>query len=270
MSEFVLNFAFGLDFWVYLFVFIFGLIIGSFLNCFIWRLRQNEGMLNRSYCPKCQKRIYWYDNIPLLSFVFLAGKCRHCKKAISWQYPLVELFTGVLFAFSYFINKPDIGKDIFMNLEILRLWFLVAVMVVIFVYDLRWYLILDKITIPAIIIVFFLNLLLGFGWINLLMSGILGGSFFLLQFLVSRGRWIGGGDIRLGFLMGVALGEWQYLVLALFLAYLIGSVIGLFLIFTGRREWGSKIPFGIFLSTATLIALFWGDFILNWYLGYLI
>ncbi len=246
-------------------IFLFGLTIGSFLNCLIWRLHKNEGMLDRSYCPKCKKQIAWYDNIPVLSFILLRGKCRNCGKSISWQYPVVESITGMLFLLAY-LNPPlnPLPRGDF--LIVFRDWFLISVMIVIFIYDLRWYLILDKITLPSCAIIFLLNFLLGISWQNMLISGIIGSSFFLIQFLISKGKWIGGGDIRLGLLMGLALG-WPYVVLAIFLAYLIGSFVGVGLILSGKKQWGSKVPLGVFLSTATIITLFWGEMILNWYFG---
>jgi prepilin signal peptidase PulO-like enzyme (type II secretory pathway) len=250
---------------LYFYIFIFGLIIGSFLNCLIWRLHKKESLWGRSYCPKCKKQIAWYDNLPVLSFIFLKGKCRHCGKKISWQYPLVELVTGILFLIAYLRNPISLMKlDFYITL--LRDWFLIAVMIVIFVYDLRWYLILDVVTLPAILALFVLNLLLGFSWQNLLISGIIGGSFFFFQFAVSKGKWIGGGDIRLGALMGFALG-WPNIIVALFIAYMIGSVVGIYLILTKKKQWQSQVPLGIFLTTATLVTLFWGNQFLSWYLA---
>ncbi|KKR32595.1 MAG: Prepilin peptidase [Candidatus Falkowbacteria bacterium GW2011_GWF2_39_8] len=154
---------------------------------------------------------------------------------------------------------------------------MISVMMIIFIYDLRWYLILDIVTLPSIIIVLLLNIIIGhltadasanFYWQQLLISGIIGGGFFLLQFIISNGRWIGGGDIRLGLLMGVALG-WPNILVALFLAYICGAVIGIGLILAGRKKWGSEIPFGIFLSVSTLVTLFFGNQILTWYLNIL-
>src|SRR3989339_891314 len=219
---------------IYLYVafsFIFGLIIGSFINCLIWRLHEKEGLWNRSYCPKC----------------------RNCKEKISYQYPLIELLTAILFAVAFLIQFPisnfslsegsSTGGQFLISdlLFLFRNFFIISVMIVIFIYDLRWYLILDIITLPACLVVFIVNLMLGFEWQNLLISGIIGGSFFLFQFVVSRGRWIGGGDIRLGLLMGFALG-WPYILVAIFLAYFMGAII----------------------------TLFWGDEILNWYLGFIL
>jgi prepilin signal peptidase PulO-like enzyme (type II secretory pathway) len=257
----------------YIFIFLFGLIIGSFLNCLIWRLHTGERISGRSYCPKCKKQINWYDNIPVLSFLMLGGKCRHCGKPISWQYPLVELVTGALFllAFNYqfsifnFQTITNYQLPIINFIELFKLWFLISVMIVIFVIDLRWYLILDAVTLPAAALVFILNLMLGFSWQNLLISGIIGGSFFLIQFVISRGKWIGGGDIRLGLLMGLALG-WPHVLAAIFMAYFIGSIVGIGLIIGKKKEWGSRVPMGTFLTLATLITMFWGSGILEWYI----
>ncbi|MFH1745303.1 MAG: prepilin peptidase [bacterium] len=248
-------------FYLTIFAFLFGLIIGSFINCLVWRLYKNESMMNRSYCPNCRKMISWYDNIPVISYLLLKAKCRKCLGKISCQYPLVEIITGILFALAFYINHA-FSVQLFLN------WLIIFVMIIIFIYDLRWYLILDIITLPACVIIFLLNIYIGISWQNLLLSGAIGGGFFLLQFIVSRGKWIGGGDIRLGLLMGFALG-FPMILVAIFLAYIIGSVASLGLLASGKKQWSSKIPLGIFLSTATIITLFWGDKMLGWYLGYL-
>jgi prepilin signal peptidase PulO-like enzyme (type II secretory pathway) len=254
------------------FIFLLGLIIGSFLNCLVWRVYSGEGMTKRSYCPKCKHQIAWYDNVPVLSFILLKGKCRHCQEKISYQYPLIELVTGLLFLLSWWhimgTGVPSYEFQVTSLVELLCYWLIVFVMLAIFVFDARWYLIPDKITLPAIAVIFVLNLYLGFNWQNLVISGIIGGSFFLLQFVISRGKWIGGGDIRMGVLMGVALGL-TGLAVALFLAYIIGSLVGISLMALGRKKWGSQVPFGIFLSTGCLISLFWGAELANWYLGLL-
>jgi prepilin signal peptidase PulO-like enzyme (type II secretory pathway) len=261
-----------------IFVFIFGLIIGSFLNCLVWRLHKHESLLGWSYCPKCEQQIAWYDNIPVLSFILLGGKCRQCGKPISWQYPVVELMTGLLFVLAFYINFKfsllEAGQVIlnfysisnfkFQISNLIKDWFLISVMIVIFIYDLRWYLILDIVTLPACLVMLILNLILGFNLWNLLISGIIGGSFFLIQFLVSRGKWIGGGDIRLGLLMGLALG-WPGVVVAIIISYFIGSIVGIGLILAGKKEWGSEVPLGVFLAVGTVITLFWQPEILNWY-----
>jgi prepilin signal peptidase PulO-like enzyme (type II secretory pathway) len=262
------------DFLNFGFIFIFGLIIGSFLNCLIFRVYKGESLMGRSYCPKCKKKISWYDNIPVLSYVFLKGKCRNCSKKISIQYPLVEFITALLFLLAYvFLNQISLPSDqgVFtLNKEGLLLFrniVFISVLIVIFIIDLRWYLIFDSVTIPSAIFFFIINYLLGFGFFNILVAGIVGAGFFLLQFIVSKGKWIGGGDIRLGLVMGFAFGRLDLLVLAIMLAYFLGSVIGLGLIAVGKKKFGSKLPFGVFLALSSVFSLFYGEKILTWYLG---
>lgn len=247
------------------YVFIFGLIIGSFINCLIYRLNKDVSLWGRSFCPKCKKQISWHDNIPIISFMLLKGRCRHCKNKISYQYPIVELITGILFAAVYIVNFQFLVFDNLTVIKFTRDLLLVFFMIVIFIYDLKWYLILDIITIPASILFFIFNVILGFNWFSLIILGIIGASFFLAQFLISRGMWIGGGDIRLGFLLGISLGRLDYLILAIVLGYFIGSIVGIGLIIANKKKWSSKIPLGIFLSTSTIITLLYGDFIINWY-----
>jgi leader peptidase (prepilin peptidase) / N-methyltransferase len=268
------------------FIFLLGLCIGSFLNCLIYRLHEGKSLGGRSFCPKCKHGIAWYDNIPVISFILLRGKCRHCAGRISLQYPVVEFITGLLFVLAFNIQYPISNIQSIFNIQyqisnilisqypsilaLLRDWFLISIMIIIFIYDLRWYLILDIISLPACAVVIILNLLIGMSWQNMLISGIIGGSFFLIQFLISRGKWIGGGDIRLGLLMGLALG-WPLILEALFIAYILGSIVGIYLIVTKKKEIGSQVPLGIFLSVATVVTLFWGSGMLGWYiriLGY--
>jgi len=269
-------------------VFLFGLSIGSFINCLVWRLHVKKTILGRSLCPRCKKRIAWYDNIPLLSFLILRGRCRNCRGRISWQYPAVELGVGVLFCLSLLINfrfpifnfsaqgGPALGwqfpiPNIFtfnFLLLVFRDWFLIAAMAIIFLYDLKYYLIPDIIVLPASAIIFLINILLGKDWQNLLISVIIGAGFFLIQFLVSRGKWIGGGDIRLGLLIGASLG-WPLVLYAIFLAYILGSIVGIGLLVARKKKWGSKLPFGAFLAPAAIIILFWGVRIAEWYWGVL-
>ena len=277
-----------------LIIFIVGLCVGSFLNCLIYRLRRQKTILGRSYCPHCKQPIAWYDNIPLISFILLKGECRHCKRPIAWQYPAVELATGILFVLAY-INfqffppqrDPAMAVTIFnfqtisdvqilkfqfiihnskLLIQLLRDWLFVCILIVVFIYDLRWQLILDKVTVPAIIVAFGLNLWLGMNWLNLLAAAGIGGGFFLAQYLISRGRWIGGGDIRLGGLMGLMLG-WPQILTALILAYVSGAVVGVGLLLERKKQLSSRLPFGTFLSAATIAAMLWGENMLEWYLG---
>ena len=231
--------------------FILGLLIGSFLNCLAFRLYEEESLKGRSHCRACKKIITWYDNIPILSFCLLMGQCRHCKEKISWQYPAVEAITGLLFLLAACLAPFD-------WLLLARNWFLLAIFVLIFIMDARWYVILDKISLPAAFIALVVNILLGFSWQNMALSVTIGIGFFLIQFFVSKGRWIGGGDIRLGFLLGAALG-WPNILAALFLGYGIGALTGIALLLFGKKTLGSKLPLGTFLTIAASIILLYGE-----------
>jgi len=232
-------------------VFLLGLAVGSFLNCLIYRLEKNKSFLQgRSFCPFCHHKLSWPDLIPVLSFLFLKGKCRYCHKKISWQYPLVEIFTGLIFFLIFNFQLPIFN-------------FIIApFLIVIFVYDLKHFLIPDKIIYPAIIITALFN----FQIINLL-SALAAAGFFLAIVLASRGRWMGVGDIKLGFLMGLLLGFPNILV-SLFLAFMMGAIIGIGLIVFGKKTLKSEVPFGPFLVGGTFIALFWGEQLINWYLSF--
>ncbi|MFH1822134.1 MAG: prepilin peptidase [Patescibacteria group bacterium] len=252
----------------YILVLFLGLSAGSFINCFAYRLYKGKTILGRSFCPACMSKLSWYDNIPILSFLILKAKCRYCEKKISLQYTLIETITASLFILAFYLSPISQNLMFAMPevLILLRNWFLISFMVIIFVMDFNWYVIVDKVSLPAAGIMLVLNLLLGFSWQNLLLAGIIGAGFFLAQFIISRGKWIGGGDVRLGLLMGFALGYPQVLV-AMFLAYLLGSIIGVILIIMGRKRRTSKMPFGTFLTIATIICLFWGHYLLTFYLN---
>jgi leader peptidase (prepilin peptidase) / N-methyltransferase len=259
--------------------FVLGAIIGSFTNCFVWRLHENETLWDRSYCPKCRKRIEWYDNIPVLSYLALGGHCRKCGKNISIQYPVIELISACLFALAFYSVGRQFAPDGFTTdnfyllsgndfiISLVKDWLIIFTCLVIFIYDLRWYLIPDKVVLPASLLVFLINILFGFDWLTMSLCALAGGGFFLFQFLLSRGRWVGGGDIRLGVFIGMALGKFDLLILSLMLTYFIGSAIGIFLVLVGKKHWGSKVPLGVFLTPALLISLFWGRAIINWYLA---
>jgi leader peptidase (prepilin peptidase) / N-methyltransferase len=251
-----------------LLIFIFGLIIGSFLNSLIYRLRFGGNIFKeRSRCPHCHKTLSWFELIPLLSFALQLGKCRSCRQKISWQYPLVELMTALLFLVSYLITSGSptftIQNSAF---HILQYWFFMAVLVCVFVLDFKWQIIPDSLTLPAMALAF-LMLLVGFDFSNILyhlLAAAIGAGFFALQYFVSSGRWIGGGDIRLGALMGLMLG-WPAVLLALMLAYIVGALTSIPLLLTQQKTLKSQLPFGTFLSLATLITLFWSQPIINWY-----
>jgi prepilin signal peptidase PulO-like enzyme (type II secretory pathway) len=139
-------------------------------------------------------------------------------------------------------------------------------LIIIFVYDFKYYLILDSVVLPAIILAFIFNISLGINFLNLLLAAALASGFFLLQFVVSKGTWIGGGDIRLGFLMGAILG-WTQVLTALFLAYIIGSIFSIGLLLGKKKQMSDKVPFGTFLTLATFITMLYGPALYNWYVS---
>ncbi len=258
-----------------LFYFILGLVLGSFLNVVLYRLPQRQSFLKgRSKCPYCHHSLAWYDLVPLFSFFYLRGKCRYCGKKISWLYPAVELVSSILMLLAWLVfvrggrlvemGLTDWQMVIYMGGMVVLLWFLLFI----FIYDWQHYLILDEISIPAMIVAIGWQLSIDWSWshlLNILLAALVVGGFFLAQFLLSQGRWIGGGDVRLGFLMGFILG-WPGALVALFLAYIIGAVVSLLMVAMGKKQWGGKVPFGTFLTLATVISLFWGDKIIGWYL----
>jgi prepilin signal peptidase PulO-like enzyme (type II secretory pathway) len=248
------------------FSFLLGLIVGSFLNCVIYRLETGESFLKgRSYCPHCKHVLSWKDLIPIFSFLILKGKCRYCGKKISFQYPLVELFTGILFT----LVVPIYGA--LTSIDLIFYWVLTCFLVIIFVFDLKHYLIPDKVIYPAITLTLLYQFfkIWNFGHWDLfgiwhLVIGILPSLFFLAIILISRETWMGFGDFKLSILMGLILG-WPKILVSLFFAFFSGAIFGLILIFLKRKTMKSQIPFAPFLVSGTFFALFFGEEIINWY-----
>jgi leader peptidase (prepilin peptidase)/N-methyltransferase len=219
----------------------------------------------------------WYDLIPILSFLFLKGRCRYCRQKISWQYPLVELATGITFLLILFFTLRTNNYNytgVFFLVDTLFLFVSFSFLIIIFVYDFKHYLIPDKIVYPAIFISFLYQsfLVWNFGNWDLskiwnLIFGILPAFFFLAIILLSREKWMGLGDFKLAILLGMVLG-WPKILAALFLAFVFGAIIGIELIILGKKTLKSEVPFGPFLITGTFIALFWGEKLINWYLSF--
>ena len=158
-----------------------------------------------------------------------------------------------------------IGTSSIFNLQYLSYLIFSCFLIIIFVYDFKYYLILDKVSLSALVVAVVLNYLTGYSIINLLMSAVIIGGFFFLQFILSQGKWIGGGDIRLGLVLGAMLG-WPLCLVALGLAYVVGAIVGLGLIILKKKQLNSQLPFGTFLSLAIWVCLLWGQKILDWYL----
>lgn len=248
--------------------FVFGLLWGSFLNVVILRLKAGQAITGRSQCPHCKRQLKWYENVPVVSFVVLGGKCRTCRQLISWQYPLVELVCGILWLVGA-LYWPTLASS-----GTLQLWpavvfgLFASILLTLFVFDARWYILPDEITVSGIVLALLLNgFVLGVGWWPMVVASALGTAWFGWQYAVSRGKWVGSGDIRLGALMGAMLGSWQSLLVALVLAYCLGSAAAVYLLVRKQKGWGSQFPFGTVLTISTCGSLLWGSAIWHWYMG---
>lgn len=245
---------------------LFGLAVGSFLNVVILRLEQRRGFVfGRSSCPSCGREIEARDLIPVLSFLALRGKCRSCGSPISLQYPLVEGVSALLFAFAVF-GASSLA-------ELAFLWTAASLLLVIFVFDLRNMLIPDSVLLLLLGVSFLWKVgeAASGGWSVLASSGVAAAAAsggFLAVYLASRGAWMGFGDVKLAFVMGVILG-WPLVLAALFLSFLLGGIAGGALILFGKKRMGSEVPFAPFLVLSTVIAYQWGGALLSWYAGLL-
>ncbi|WP_053219020.1 prepilin peptidase [Virgibacillus senegalensis] len=243
---------------VYLgYFFILGLILGSFYNVVGLRVPKQELLAeNRSYCPKCRHSLAWYELIPVFSYLFQRGRCRHCRRLISPIYPVTELGTGLLFAFSYW----KVG----LQPELLVALMLVSLLVIIWVSDIRY------MEIPDRVLLFFLPLLivgriispLDPWWSSLFGAAI---GFFLLAVIIlaSRGG-MGGGDMKLFGVLGLVLG-WKKVLLAFFLSTVYGAVVTLVLLAFKLIERKNPVPFGPFIVLGSITVYFYGDKLFNWY-----
>ena len=248
---------------VFLYVFVLGSVLGSYLNSWMWRVSRvsKEALGRRSVCVGCERQLMWYENIPLLSFLALKGKCRTCKITIPMDYFWLEAFTGLLFVgLSYYhLEQATVVPAVFF-----RDIFFLTVLMIIFVYDAKYKIILSSLVWVAATVGFIFNYYLGLSAYSLLLGVAVGGGFFLAQYLISKGKWIGGGDVRMGVMMGAWLG-WPGILVALFVSYILGAVIAIPLLATKKKHMKSEIPFGTFLAVGTFVAMLWGSQMVEWY-----
>ncbi len=264
-----------------------GLIFGSFVNALVWRLHEQDElagkkgeknaerlkslsiMQGRSMCPHCEHELAAEDLVPVLSWLWLRGKCRYCAKPISWQYPAVELLTGAFFVASYLAWPLGLYNSGLFQF-VLWLLFLVGFMALA-VYDLRWFLLPDRIVLPLTALAF-IDVLVTAVWLkNLTLlwqpvaaAVIIFGLFWLL-FQVSKGAWIGGGDVKLAVALGLLAGTPLRAFLVIFFASLSGTVVSLPMIARGKEGMKLHIPFGPYLLFATVMVVLYGTPIVSWY-----
>lgn len=284
-----------------LLVFIFGLVIGSFLNVVICRLAPNQNcvrygatpvvpyaesasspfepsllsilglglaeggslVFDRSRCPKCGHALSWYELVPVVSFAVQRARCRVCGGTIAWQYPLVELITAFLFVSIYrFLPAYYHGW------EMAYLFWVWASLLVLFVFDLKHYIIPNKVLYPLTLVAA-VHAFFGKGFVATpypILSALGAAGFFCVLYCVSRGRWIGFGDVKFGVFMGLFLG-FPLILVAFFFSYFIGAVIGGILLLRHVKALQSEIPFCPFLVLGTFIAYFYGNSVISWYLN---
>lgn len=252
---------------------VFGTVIGSFLNVVIWRMPRNVSLGGRSHCPNCKNQLSPIELFPLLSYLSTGGKCRQCKKPISARYPAIEALTGLLFVIAWLIIEPSLAHPETILLFAKAL-VVVSAAIVIFVIDFEHFLILDRVLLVVGLMVLVLNLSLDLSMAHtlsnsLVISGLLGGLgaglLFFIVWFASKGKWMGFGDVKLVTLLGFIFGYAQMGILLL-LSFWLGLVVSIILLVSRKANMSSKLPFGTFLSAATIIILFYGQPLLSWYL----
>jgi len=247
-----------------IFAFIYGAVVGSFLNVCICRLPESRSVVSPpSSCPFCGYRIRWYDNVPIVSFILLKGKCRSCGVGISFRYPLVEALNGLLTLLLFLKFGP--------TLTFLVLFIFCSSLVAITFIDIDHQIIPDVISLPGIVIGFGLSFFLPYlGWRDSLIGLIAGGGSLLFvayayQLLTGK-EGMGGGDVKLMAMMGAFLG-WRSVPFIIFAASLVGSIIGVGLMVARGRDAKLAIPFGPFLAFSAILYIFYGNSIIDWYIG---
>lgn len=251
------------------FIVLLGLCMGSFANALAWRLHQKRDWVKeRSECVHCHHKLAWNDLIPVVSWLMLRGKCRYCKKPISPQYPAVELITATLFLISY-VWWPYLLSSPVDYLHFCLWLAILVVLVVITIYDLRWMVIPNRL----VYVLGGLSLAMiaaqqGAQEPNIdgiVLGGLAVGGLFYLLFQVSGGRWIGGGDVKLGVVLGMLAGSFAEGLLLVFIASLIGTLAALPLLAMNKKTITQKLPFGPFLIAATIIVYLFGQSMVDWY-----
>lgn len=264
-----------------------GLCLGSFVNALVWRVHEQETekgkkkpnakrlkdlsiMKGRSMCPHCKHELGVKDLLPVISYLSVGGKCRHCRKPISQQYPLVEIATAGLFILTYlYWPLPLHGWQS----VVFGLWLLIETgLMALAVYDLKWYLLPNRMLYPLSVIAGLVAVInigtashVGKALLDTVLAVAVGGGIFYVLFQISSGRWIGGGDVKLGWMLGLLVSTPARSMLLIFAAALLGSFISLPLLAAKKLKPNSTIPFGPFLILAAVVVQLFGHSVLFWY-----
>jgi len=246
-------------------IFILGLIVGSFSNVCIYRIPRNKSIIYpASHCPKCRSNISAKDNIPLLSFILLKGRCRNCKSKISIQYPVVEFLSGLIYLIIYLVYGLSVQTLIYIILS--------SALIIIAFIDLNEQIVPDVISLPGIVIGFILSFFVPYiSFINSALGVFVGGGIILViglaGSLIFKKEAMGGGDVKLAAMIGAFLG-WRYIIISLFLGFFLGALAGIFLIMAKIKSREDVVPFGPFIVLGSMITLLWGEKIITWYIGF--
>lgn len=244
--------------------------MGSFSSALVWRLRHKRNWVSeRSECEHCHHVLAWYDLLPVLSWLQLRGKCRYCHKSLSIEYPIAELVTAAAMVGLYqYWPHGMMGWQ----LAYFGLWVLLVIgFVILSIYDLKWFLLPNRFVYPLLAIVLCERAVsaLALGDVGIVRDAVLGilvgGGIFWLLFQVSNGKWIGGGDVKLGFLLGASVGGLAPAFLMLFVASSFGTLYAVYMLARGKMKRTSHIPFGPFLMAAAYFVVLFGDRLINWY-----
>lgn len=239
-------------------IFILGLIVGSFLNVCIYRIPRNMSIIHPgSTCPRCGHRLAWFELLPVLSYFFIRGRCRHCKADISRRYPAIEILTGFLF----FAAFNQFGLSVkFFDLAVLT-----SLLVIISMIDIEFYIIPNRLVFLGLVAGMALGIMKDGDTLRFMAIGLAAGfGLMLLVALLSGGR-MGYGDVKLSAMLGVFLG-WQAVLLAIFFAFAGGAVYGLFLMLALGKSRQTAVPFGPFLAAAAIATYLWYEPVISWYL----
>lgn len=279
-----------------------GLIVGSFGGATVWRLRARQlkedkaageevnkaefsrlhkllgksVAADRSVCLHCHHQLLWYDLLPLVSWLALRGKCRYCRKPIGTLEPLIEIGMAVFFVVSFLV-WPVPWEAALSHAEF-SLWLIVgAGLIILFAYDVRWFLLPNRVVFPLMVPAALIALIhisraedIVHAVVNLVIAGVILSGVYYMLYIVSRGAWIGFGDVKLGIILALVLGEWQLAFLTLFLANIIGCLVVLPGLLTGKLKRTSHVPFGPMLIAGFFVVGLFGNAIIDWYLGILL
>lgn len=280
-------------------LFILGLCAGSFAGATVWRLRANQLVedkadgervnkyeydillpltketitTDRSRCLHCGHTLAWYDLLPLVSWISTGGRCRYCHQFIGWFEPLMEVGAALLFVISFLFWPFPLSE--WLQIGVFALWLIAAILLVIlFAYDIKWFLLPNRIVFPLVSVSLLialaqvgmspdwtLSLISVFGAV-LILSGL-----YLLLWLVSKGEWIGFGDVKLGLALALLLADWKLAFLCLFMANLIGLIVVVPGMTMGKITRKTRVPFGPLLIVSAVITLLFGTRIIEWYLS---